>query len=75
MACSVRGRDAGAGVVTGNHVVTTFAPVLVNGVPYVPEPETVPVHRCHCRRCLLHDDPGGCVAVPLFVNADGSARS
>jgi hypothetical protein len=48
---------------SGNHVVTTFAPVLVNGVPYVPEQDDDETTVCYCRRCFLHDDPAGCVAV------------
>lgn len=46
---------------TGNHVVTTtFHPILVNGEPYIPEPEPERPD-CYCRRCYLHDDPGGCL--------------
>lgn len=49
----------------GNHVVTGFAPVLVNGVPYVPESDDVAPSPeptvCYCRRCFLHDDPAGCL--------------
>jgi hypothetical protein len=41
----------------------SFAPVLVNGVPYVPEQDDDETTVCHCRRCFLHDDPAGCVAV------------
>lgn len=39
---------------------THFAPVLLNGEPLALEPEQ---ETCYCRRCLIHDDPGGCLVV------------
>lgn len=36
-------------------------PILVNGEPYIAPPEPQPDPECHCRRCFLHDDPGGCL--------------
>lgn len=54
---------------TGNHVVTTFHPILVNGEPYIPEPEQP---DCYCRRCYLHNDPGGCVATLAAVKRAAS---
>ena len=43
--------------VAGNRMATGGVIVFDEVTPPLPEQRI-----CYCRRCFLHDDPGGCVA-------------